>query len=79
MGGDGSCPERACRHTADGQRVRSDTRYRRRPLAPFTPAGKANVLLFVQTDCPISNSYAPENSADLQGLRIERHRLLAGL
>ena len=31
-----------------------------RPLAPFTPAGKANVLLFVQTDCPISNSYAPE-------------------
>ena len=31
-----------------------------RPFAPFTPAGKANVLLFVQTDCPISNSYAPE-------------------
>jgi hypothetical protein len=31
-----------------------------RPFAPFAPAGKANVLLFVQTDCPISNSYAPE-------------------
>jgi AhpC/TSA family protein len=31
-----------------------------RSFAPFTPAGKANVLLFVQTDCPISNSYAPE-------------------
>jgi len=31
-----------------------------RPLAPFTPAGKANVLFFVQTDCPVSNSYAPE-------------------
>ena len=31
-----------------------------RPLAPFAPAGKANVILFVQTDCPISNSYAPE-------------------
>ena len=31
-----------------------------RSIAPFQPAGKANVLLFVQTDCPISNSYAPE-------------------
>jgi len=31
-----------------------------RSMAPFQPAGKANVLLFVQTDCPISNSYAPE-------------------
>ena len=31
-----------------------------RPLAPFTPAGKANVVFFIQTDCPISNSYAPE-------------------
>jgi len=31
-----------------------------RSFAPFAPAGKANVLLFVQTDCPISNSYAPE-------------------
>jgi hypothetical protein len=31
-----------------------------RPLAAFSPAGKANVIFFVQTDCPISNSYAPE-------------------
>ena len=31
-----------------------------RSMAPFQPAGKATVLLFIQTDCPISNSYAPE-------------------
>ena len=31
-----------------------------RPLTPFAPTGKANVILFVQSDCPISNSYAPE-------------------
>jgi hypothetical protein len=31
-----------------------------RPLTPFAPAGKANVVFFIQTDCPISNSYAPE-------------------
>src|SRR5262245_8643225 len=31
-----------------------------RSISPFTPAGKANVVFFVQTDCPISNSYAPE-------------------
>jgi hypothetical protein len=31
-----------------------------RGFAPFTPRGTANVILFVQTDCPISNSYAPE-------------------
>jgi hypothetical protein len=31
-----------------------------RSMAPFQPTGKANVLLFVQTDCPVSNSYAPE-------------------
>jgi len=31
-----------------------------RSITPFAPAGKAHVLLFVQTDCPISNSYAPE-------------------
>lgn len=29
-------------------------------LAPFKPAGRANVLFFVSSDCPISNSYAPE-------------------
>lgn len=31
-----------------------------RSIAPFAPAGKASVLLFVQSDCPVSNSYAPE-------------------
>lgn len=31
-----------------------------RPLDPFKPAGAANVMVFVATDCPISNSYAPE-------------------
>ena len=31
-----------------------------RPLAPFAPSGKAGLLFFVQTDCPVSNSYAPE-------------------
>ena len=29
-------------------------------LRPLEPAGIANVLFFVATDCPISNSYAPE-------------------
>lgn len=29
-----------------------------RVLEPFAPAGTANVLFFVQTDCPISNWYA---------------------
>jgi hypothetical protein len=27
---------------------------------PFAPAGAANVLVFVASDCPISNGYAPE-------------------
>ncbi len=31
-----------------------------RLLKPFEPAGVAHVLFFVATDCPISNSYAPE-------------------
>ena len=31
-----------------------------RPLKPFEPSGAANVLFFIATDCPISNSYAPE-------------------
>jgi thiol-disulfide isomerase/thioredoxin len=30
------------------------------PLNPFKPAGVASVIFFVATDCPISNSYAPE-------------------
>jgi thiol-disulfide isomerase/thioredoxin len=29
-------------------------------LKPFEPTGGAQVLFFVATDCPISNSYAPE-------------------
>ena len=31
-----------------------------RVLTPFKPAQAAHVLFFVATDCPISNSYAPE-------------------
>jgi len=31
-----------------------------RTLKPFEPAGTASVIFFVATDCPISNSYAPE-------------------
>ena len=31
-----------------------------RTLAPFESAGPASVLFFVATDCPVSNSYAPE-------------------
>ena len=31
-----------------------------RTISPFAPPGKAGLLLFVQTDCPVSNSYAPE-------------------
>jgi hypothetical protein len=31
-----------------------------RMVRPFEPAGAATVLFFVATDCPISNSYAPE-------------------
>lgn len=27
---------------------------------PLNPSGKASILFFVTTDCPISNSYAPE-------------------
>ena len=31
-----------------------------RVLTPFQPAQAAHVLFFVATDCPISNTYAPE-------------------
>src|SRR4051794_26580453 len=31
-----------------------------RSVTPLQPAGKAAVLFFVSTDCPISNSFAPE-------------------
>jgi thiol-disulfide isomerase/thioredoxin len=30
------------------------------PRAPLKPDGRASVLFFITTDCPISNSYAPE-------------------
>jgi thiol-disulfide isomerase/thioredoxin len=30
------------------------------PFTPFGPADKARVLFFVATDCPVSNSYAPD-------------------
>src|SRR6266481_7515829 len=30
------------------------------PRSPLKPDGKASVLFFVTSDCPISNSYAPE-------------------
>jgi hypothetical protein len=29
-------------------------------LRPFNPSGAANAIFFVSSDCPISNSYAPE-------------------
>ena len=31
-----------------------------RLLSPFQPGGLAGVLLFIMTDCPMSNAYAPE-------------------
>jgi thiol-disulfide isomerase/thioredoxin len=31
-----------------------------RSLSPFAPTGAANVIFFITTDCPVSNSYAPE-------------------
>lgn len=31
-----------------------------RMLKPFEPAGAASVIFFVTSDCPISNTYAPE-------------------
>jgi thiol-disulfide isomerase/thioredoxin len=31
-----------------------------RTLTPFEPAGAAHVIFFIATDCPVSNSYAPE-------------------
>ena len=29
-------------------------------VSPFAPAGRANVLVFVSSDCPIANGYAPD-------------------
>jgi hypothetical protein len=47
---------------AQAQRARPEVATRDlsgRPFDPFKPAGSANVIFFVQTDCPISNWYAP--------------------
>jgi len=30
------------------------------PRSPLSPVGKASLLFFITSDCPISNSYAPE-------------------
>ena len=30
-----------------------------RAITPFAPSGRATVVFFVATDCPVSNSYAP--------------------
>jgi hypothetical protein len=38
-------------------------------LRPLEPSGAANVLFFVATDCPISNSYAPEIQRICDGYR----------
>jgi hypothetical protein len=47
---------------AQAQRPRPEVQARDlsgRSFDPFKPAGSANVIFFVQTDCPISNWYAP--------------------
>ncbi len=31
-----------------------------RAIAPLAPSGRASAVFFVATDCPVSNSYAPE-------------------
>jgi hypothetical protein len=43
----------------DGARIQSGG-LDGRTVRPFVPEGAANVLFFVQSDCPISNGYAPE-------------------
>ena len=42
---------------------------------PVESAGAANVLLFVTTDCPISNAYAPEIQRICEGVRGEGRAL----
>ena len=43
----------------DGRSLRVDD-VTGRTIAPFAPSGAAGVLFFVQSDCPVSNTYAPE-------------------
>lgn len=49
----------AARGAAVGQILDLDGR----PLNPFAPAGAANVIFFVATDCPISNRTRPRSNA----------------
>ena len=37
----------------------------------FQPAGRANVLVFVSSDCPVSNGYAPEIQRICDGARAQ--------
>ena len=37
----------------------------------FQPAGRANVLVFVSSDCPVSNGYAPEIQRICDGARSQ--------
>ena len=46
---------------------------------PFASNARARVLLFVRTDCPITNRYAPGIAAPLPGIQQPRRRVLAGL
>ncbi len=48
----------AARRADPGSPLADLERARRRPLEP--PAGHVHVLVFVTTDCPISNAFAPE-------------------
>jgi len=52
------CSAAALAQTGPGSPQLRDLNGRMR--MPFTPAGAANVVVFVATDCPVSNSYAPE-------------------
>ena len=55
------------------------------PRFPLKPEGKASVLFFITSDCPISNSYAPEiqricsdsrtTAGGRWGLRLDRRRV----
>jgi hypothetical protein len=47
-------------HAANGRAAVEVRDLGGRVLRPFAPAGAAQVIVFVQSDCPISNGYAPE-------------------
>ncbi len=48
-----------------------------RPLKPFEPAGAASLIFFVATDCPVSNSYAPEIQRVCREYGSQRRGVLA--